>query len=183
MTWDLPLWQSLMPIGRHSATGAYRRFSFTEADSACRAWFINAAAERKLRVECDSNGNLWAWWDAAPDTGAVVTGSHLDSVPDGGAFDGPLGVVSAFAALDLLSERGWRPVRPVGVVAFVEEEGARFGLACLGSKLSTGVIKPDVARRLTDSDGISLAQAMAGVGLDPALIGSDAGLGSRVAAF
>jgi N-carbamoyl-L-amino-acid hydrolase len=183
MTWDLPLWQSLLPIGRYQATGGYRRYSFTEADSACREWFINSAAERNLRVECDRNGNLWAWLDAGSETGAVVAGSHLDSVPDGGAFDGPLGVVSAFAALDLLSESGWQPVRPVGVVAFCEEEGARFGLACLGSKLLTGVVAPDDALRLTDSEGISFAEAMAGAGLDPGGLGADASLGSRVAAF
>ena len=62
----------------------------------------------------------------------VVTGSHLDSVLDGGAYDGPLGVVSALAAVDLLRERGFRPARPIGVSVFVEEEGSRFGLACLG---------------------------------------------------
>lgn len=183
MTWDLPLWQSLLPIGRHPATGGYRRYSFTEADSRCRDWFINSAAERNLRVECDRIGNLWAWLDVGSGSGAVITGSHLDSVPDGGAFDGPLGVVSAFAALDLLSERGWQPVKPVGVVAFAEEEGARFGLACLGSKLLTGVITADVALRLTDSDGVSFAEAMAGAGLDPEGLESDAGLGARVAAF
>src|SRR5581483_11543119 len=68
-----------------------------------------------------------------PRANTVVTGSHLDSVPDGGAFDGPLGVVSAFAAVDLLRERGFAPARPVAVAAFLEEEGGRFGMACLGS--------------------------------------------------
>jgi len=92
-------------------------------------------------------------------------------------------VVSAFAAIDLLSERGPEPVRPVGVVAFVEEEGARFGLACLGSKLLTGVVAADVARDLTDSEGISFAEAIAGAGLDPGLVGADGGLAERVAAF
>jgi N-carbamoyl-L-amino-acid hydrolase len=72
---------------------------------------------------------------------AIVTGSHLDSVPDGGAFDGPLGVVSAFAAIDLLRSRGFAPARPIAVAAFSEEEGARFGVACLGSRLLTGAIR------------------------------------------
>src|SRR5215469_14462206 len=140
-SWDLPLWQSLLPIGRNEQTGGYRRFSFTSVDSECREWFVRAAAERSLRAECDRNGNMWAWWDVqGPATGAIVAGSHLDSVPDGGAFDGPLGVVSAFAAIDVLSERGLAPARPVGVVAFVEEEGSRFGLACLGSRLLTGAV-------------------------------------------
>ncbi len=197
-SWDLPLWQSLLPLGR-SDTGGYRRFSFTGADSQCRDWFFTAAADRGLRTETDRNGNLWAWWDppaaglpaghrdgpeSSPDgTGVVVTGSHLDSVPDGGAFDGPLGVVSAFAAIDLLREAGVAPVRPVGVVAFAEEEGARFGMACLGSRLLTGAVTPDAARALADADGVTLAEAMAEAGLDPEAIGPDPGLVSRIGAF
>lgn len=183
MTWDLPLWQSLLPIGRNRPTGGYRRYSFTEAGSACRDWFMKSAEERNLRAECDPIGNLWAWWDAGSDVGAIVTGSHLDSVPDGGAFDGPLGVVSGFAAIDVLRARGFAPGRPIGVAAFAEEEGARFGLACLGSKLATGAITADVARGLTDSGGVTLAEAMAGAGLDPGVLGPDARLGDRVAAF
>ena len=74
----------------------------------------------------DSFGNLTAWSRDGSGPG-VLTGSHLDSVTDGGAYDGPLGVVSAFAALDLLAETGFTPRRPIGVAAFVEEEGSRFG--------------------------------------------------------
>src|SRR5690606_31621894 len=84
-------------------------------------WFLSEARRRDLDVEHDANGNMFAWWlpdggsrDAFPAEGAVVTGSHLDSVPGGGAFDGPLGVVSAFAAVDRLRERGARPRRPIG---------------------------------------------------------------------
>ena len=72
----------------------------------------------------------------------VVIGSHLDSVPDGGAFDGPLGVVSALAAVDALRDRGFEPGRPIGVVNFVDEEGARFGVACAGSRIITGALTP-----------------------------------------
>src|SRR6185437_5225399 len=104
-------------------------------------------------------------------------------VPDGGAFDGPLGVVSAFLAVDRLRERGFKPVRPIGVAAFIEEEGARFGTACLGSKVLTGVVEPGVARGLTDAQGVTLADAMAGAGLDPESISADAGLRQRLAAF
>lgn len=177
------LWQSLLPIGRDPGTGGYRRYSWTPADLACREWFHVAAAERGLREECDRNGNLWAWWDAgngaAPDAGngaaqrAVATGSHLDSVPDGGAFDGPLGVVSAFAAIDLLRERGFAPGRPITIAAFTEEEGARFGVACLGSKLAAGAVAPSAARELRDAGGVSLAEAMTAAGVDPAGLGAD----------
>jgi beta-ureidopropionase / N-carbamoyl-L-amino-acid hydrolase len=175
------LWDSLLPVGRDAATGGYRRFSFTKADMACREWFASAAAQRGMRASTDRNGNLWAWWDVPGGPGAasggvggaVVTGSHLDSVPDGGAFDGPLGVVSAFAAIDQLRAMGFTPARPVAVAAFCEEEGGRFGLACLGSRLLTGAVPPAAARELRDGDGVTLAEAMAGAGLDPDGLGAD----------
>lgn len=115
-------------------------------------------------------------WPAGQGDGAVLTGSHLDSVPGGGAFDGPLGVVSAFAAVDLLRERGARPRRPIGVAAFAEEEGARFGVACLGSRLLAGAIDPARARALTDADGRTFAGVLDEAGLDPEAIGPDEGL-------
>jgi beta-ureidopropionase / N-carbamoyl-L-amino-acid hydrolase len=116
------LWAELVGIGRAELTGGYRRYSWTTADAACRAWFARTANALGLRTDCDRNGNLWAWW-GRPGGGvrsAVVTGSHLDSVPDGGAFDGPLGVVSAFAALGQLRGAGFQPARPIGVAAFTE---------------------------------------------------------------
>jgi N-carbamoyl-L-amino-acid hydrolase len=183
------LWESLVPLGRDGGTGGYRRFSWTAADAECRRWFLRAAAERGLRAGADRNGNLWAWWDAgmagpgAAPAGAVVTGSHLDSVPGGGAYDGPLGVVTGFAAVDLLRERGEVPKRPLAVAAFCEEEGARFGVACLGSRLLTGAIEPDRARALTDRDGVTLAQAMAAAGQDPGALGPDPGLAAGIAAY
>jgi N-carbamoyl-L-amino-acid hydrolase len=178
------LWESLLPVGRDPATGGYRRFAWTPADAACRAWFSQAAADRGLRVQADRNGNLWAWWEPPEATGpAVVTGSHLDSVPNGGAYDGPLGVVSGFAAVDLLREQGRVPVRPVGIAAFSEEEGGRFGVACLGSRLLAGTISPAVARELTDSGGVTLASAMAAAGHDPAGLGPDDSLLAGIGAY
>jgi N-carbamoyl-L-amino-acid hydrolase len=184
ITFDV-LWDDLLPIGRDGRTGGYRRFAWTPADLACRDWFTAAAHDRGLDVETDRNGNLWAWWGDPAAGDAVVIGSHLDSVPDGGAYDGPLGVVSAFAALDeLRTSRGSTPVRPVAVVAFSDEEGARFGIACGGSRLSTGALDADRARGLRDSDGTTMADAMAAAGHDPANLGADparlAGIGCLV---
>jgi N-carbamoyl-L-amino-acid hydrolase len=82
-------------------------------------------------------------------------------VLEGGAYDGPLGVVSALAAVELLRERGFRPACPVGVSVFVEEEGSRFGLACLGSRLATGSVTWEKARGQRDRDGVRLDEAMA----------------------
>jgi N-carbamoyl-L-amino-acid hydrolase len=114
---------------------------------------------------------------------ALAVGSHLDSVPDGGAFDGPLGVISALAAVDLLRKQGWRPGRPVVVANFADEEGARFGVACAGSRLLTGQLDPAKARALRDADGVTLAAALAGAGRDPDLLGPDPDLLGRIGAF
>ena len=176
------LWRELEPIGRDPRTGAYRRYSWTPADAACRDWFTRQAQQRGLQVEPDNNGNLWAWWgEKKPD--AVVTGSHLDSVPDGGGFDGALGVVTALAAVDLLQAKSFYPERPVALAAFTEEEGARFGVACLGSRLLTGTIDAAAARALADDAGTTLAEAMAAAGHDPARLGPRDDLLDGIAAF
>jgi beta-ureidopropionase / N-carbamoyl-L-amino-acid hydrolase len=178
------LWAELLPVGRDEVTGGYRRYSWTGSDAACRAWFARTATQLGLRTDCDRNGNLWAWWGRPGGPQAVVTGSHLDSVPDGGAYDGPLGVVSAFAAIAKLRSDAFRPARPIGVAAFTEEEGARFGVACLGSRLVTGAVTPDAANALRDQDGVTLAEAMVAAGRDVSRIGPDeellAGIGAYV---
>jgi N-carbamoyl-L-amino-acid hydrolase len=176
------LFADLVDVGLDRQSGGYRRFAWTRADAELRAWFVAAAEARGLDCTVDRCGNQWAWWgnpDAVP---GVVTGSHLDSVPDGGAFDGPLGVVSAFAAVDALRERGFQPARPLGVVNFVDEEGARFGVACAGSRLLTGALAAERALGLRDADGVTLAEALtaAGASVD---IGRDDDALHRVAAF
>ncbi|OKJ99293.1 allantoate amidohydrolase [Streptomyces sp. CB02400] len=177
------MWRQLLPIGRSSVSGGYRRFAWGGADADCRGWFEEQARGRGLTYEVDRNGNQWAWLGDPADGDAVVTGSHLDSVPDGGAFDGPLGVVSAFAALDELRQRGVRFGKPLGIVNFGDEEGARFGLACVGSRLTAGVLTVEQAHRLTDGDGITLPQAMEAAGYDPDAIGPDPERLDRIGAF
>ena len=177
------LWRSLAPIGRDAGSGGYLRYSWSAADLAAREWFMEEALDRNLDVETDGNGNLWAWWGSPDGGGAVVTGSHLDSVPHGGAYDGPLGVVSALLAIDLLRERAVAPRRPIGVVVFTEEEGARFGVPCLGSRLLTGAHDPSAALELRDRDGIRLADAMTAADHDPARVGPDPDLLGRIGTF
>jgi N-carbamoyl-L-amino-acid hydrolase len=181
------LWDSILDVGREPATGGYRRFAWNDADMTLREWFRGAAQQRGMSVEEDRNGNLWAWWLPEGCSGdpqdAFVTGSHLDSVPDGGAYDGPLGVVSAFAAVDIVRARGIVPTRPVAVTAFSDEEGARFGVACVGSQLTTGALTPERALALRDADGITLAEALGKEGRDPHHLGADPTLTERVGVY
>lgn len=177
------MWAELLPVGRSSASGGYRRYAWTAADADCRAWFKDQALARGLTYELDRNGNQWAWLGDPLGTDAVVTGSHLDSVPDGGAFDGPLGVVSSFAALDELRGRGAEFTRPLAISNFGDEEGARFGLACVGSRLAAGQLTVDKARLLRDGDGVALPDAMEQAGYDPATIGPDPQRLARIGAF
>jgi beta-ureidopropionase / N-carbamoyl-L-amino-acid hydrolase len=175
------LWADLAPVGR-LPSGGYGRFAWTSADLTLREWFAAAALARGLDLVEDRAGNQWAWWGTpSADEPGVVAGSHLDSVPDGGAFDGPLGVVSAFCAVDALRSKGFVPSRPIGVVNFADEEGARFGIACAGSRLLTGGLAPERALALRDSDGVSMAEALRAAGReDPA---PDPEAVSRVGAF
>lgn len=175
------MWSAIDDVGR-LGSGGYGRFAWNDADLSLREWFHGEAAARSLDVEEDRNGNLWAWW-GTPGPGAVVTGSHLDSVPGGGAYDGPLGVVSAFAAIDVLRAKGFTPTRPIAVACFSDEEGARFGVACLGSRLLTGAIDGPRAAALLDSDGVSVADAMRRAGRDPSVLGRDDETLSRIGVF
>lgn len=158
------LLDAIADVGR-APSGGYERFAWTAHDLTLREWFAAEAAARGLDVVLDRAGNQWAWWgDPDADGPGVVTGSHLDSVPGGGAFDGPLGVASAFAALDALRDAGVVPRRPLGIVNFSDEEGARFGLACLGSRALTGTVPAERLLALRDRAGDSLADVLAGVG-------------------
>ena len=179
------LWSAIAEIGRDPITGGYRRFAWTEADLRMREWFSGECASRGLDLAEDRMGNQWAWWGDpdSPAAGGVVTGSHLDSVPDGGAFDGPLGVVSGLLAIDRLRSDGFRPRRPIGVVNFVDEEGARFGVSCAGSRVITGVLSPDRALALRDADGVTMAEAMRAAGQQPELLGPDPEALARISSF
>lgn len=170
-------------VGTDRVRGGYSRPVYSTAELDLRAWFVAHAQKRGLDVETDRNGALWAWH--APSgcrDGAVVTGSHLDSVPGGGGYDGPLGVASALVAFDRLAQSGTGgPARAIAV--FPEEEGSRFGIACLGSRLLAGAIDPARALSLTDADGTTFADATTAAGLDPARIGPDPEALSRIGAF
>ncbi|MET3773155.1 allantoate amidohydrolase [Arthrobacter nitrophenolicus] len=179
------LMAEISAVGTDALRGGYTRPVYSTAELDLRAWFTEQAEKRGLAVETDRNGAIWAWWDipGGDRSNSLVTGSHLDSVPGGGPFDGPLGVASALVAVDILKARMATPPRPLAVVVFPEEEGSRFGVACLGSRLLTGAIDPDKARNLRDPDGSTFADVARANGLDPRHVGKDEQLLGRIGAF
>jgi beta-ureidopropionase / N-carbamoyl-L-amino-acid hydrolase len=172
-SWDVvDLLAEIADVGRDAVRGGYSRHVFEPAELELRAWFTRRAQALGLAVEPDRNGNIWAHWgERGP--GTVGAGSHLDSVPGGGPLDGPLGVASALSAVAQLKARGFAAARPVAVAAFAEEEGSRFGIACLGSKLLVGAVDPVLIASRADSRGVTFAQAAAAAGVDPDGIGRD----------
>lgn len=151
--------------------GGISRLGFTPAEREAHALVGGWLRELGLSVRQDAIGNTIAERPGqeagAP---ALGMGSHLDSVPHGGAFDGIVGVVGAVEAVRLLVEENVETRHPVRVVLFAAEEGARFGEPCIGSKAVVGALDGHDPSRMRDAKGISLAQAMASVGLDPARI-------------
>ncbi len=135
-------------------------------------------ADAGLVTRRDAIGNLIGHYDPDGMCGpALVIGSHLDSVPNGGRYDGPLGVLLGIEVLDRLAPDGVRLPFPVEVVAFADEEGARFHTTYLGSRAYAGTFDPHLLAR-TDADGVSLADACAAYGGDPGVLAAP---GSRPA--
>jgi allantoate deiminase len=143
-------------------------------------WLAGRLRALGLDVEIDPAGNLVARWDAGNGP-AVVVGSHLDTVPRGGRFDGALGVLAGMHALRMLRERGVEPARPLWLVAFMDEEGTRFGTSLLGSRAFAGEPVADLAGR-ADGDGVTVADAMRAAGFDPARLGEARAI-DRVGAY
>lgn len=185
---------AIRDVGKDPHAPGYQRQGFSHTELTLREWFIAECESRGFDVEVDANGITWAWV-TQPGPNAVVTGSHLDSVPGGGEFDGPLGVASALAAVDVLKEEGRLPerrlpegthnppTRPLAIAVFPEEEGSRFGVACLGSRLLTGAIDATTALNLTDADGTTFAEVATSLNLDPNRIGTDRERLSRIGSF
>lgn len=170
------LLSEISDLGRDPVRGGYTRKVLTGVELDLRRWFIDHATGLGLDVETDANGVIWAWWDlpSGDRTNAVVTGSHLDSVPGGGEFDGPLGVASALAAVAAMQQQAdLVRTRPLAIAVFPEEEGSRFGVACLGSRLLTGAIAPERALGLQDVDGTTYAEALTKAGFCPQEVGPD----------
>jgi allantoate deiminase len=149
--------------------GGISRFAWTPALAEVTDFVATELERLGLDVAIDAAGNMIAKWPA-PAGPAVMTASHLDTVPRGGAFDGVLGVLAAVEAVRRLRDEGFEPARPIWVGSFMDEEGTRFGTALFGSRAFCG---HDMSAALDscDADGVSIRAAMASRGLDPERIG------------
>ncbi|MEW5721736.1 MAG: Zn-dependent hydrolase [Thermodesulfobacteriota bacterium] len=153
--------ETLSRFGRR-AGGGVTRLPFSQADRRARDWLAGRMAEAGLKVRRDAAGNLWGRLDG--DGPTVMAGSHLDTVPEGGMFDGALGVLGALECLRTIREKTLSHRRPLEMVAFVDEEGAFYSF--LGSRACLGLADPEELAGAADLAGRPLAVAMAEAGLD-----------------
>ncbi|WP_435116156.1 Zn-dependent hydrolase [Halolamina sp. C58] len=139
----------------------------TDANRAARELLVDRMEGAGLDVTVDAVGNIAGTWtpdSADPDAAPVAAGSHVDSVPEGGIFDGPLGVYAALEAVRTLQDAGVEPSRPLAVVSFTEEEGQRFADGLLGSSVAVGERSVEEALAIEDDDGVSLEESLERIG-------------------
>ncbi|MEC5322021.1 Zn-dependent hydrolase [Aurantimonas sp. A3-2-R12] len=181
---DLSRLQALLAgvngFGRNPRTRGFNRIGFSEADMAVRDWFADAMAADGLAVRRDGAANIFGRFGPA-DGPAIITGSHLDTVPEGGAFDGALGACVALECVRAMRDAGLSPTTAIEVVATAEEEG-RFG-GMLGSQAIAGQVTQQWIDQARDADGVTLVAAMRAHGLDPCEIMNAARAPSSVRAF
>ncbi|QRG68905.1 Zn-dependent hydrolase [Brevibacillus choshinensis] len=170
------LWDRLMQLSAIGAqeVGGVTRLSFSPEERAAKDLVTGFMKEAGLTVREDEVGNLIGRKEGKnPQAPVVLVGSHLDSVPSGGNFDGPLGVLAGVEALQTMNEQGVETEHPIEVIAFTDEEGTRFGYGMIGSRGIAGLLQRDELD-CRDEAGVSIAEAMANSGLDPEHIGKAA---------
>ena len=154
--------------GKFGETGVWRTV-YSPEWAAARDEIAGWMRDAGLEVRHDAVGNVWGQVQGADGGKSIVIGSHFDSQRPGGRFDGVLGIIAGVAAVRALIEQAGRPRRTIEVVALCEEESSRFPTAGFwGSRAVTGGINPGDVDTVVDWDGVTIAQAMRKVGLDPA---------------
>jgi len=145
-----------------TAQGGVSRPSFSDADMQARRWLVERITAAGMEAHVDAAGNIVGRWQSG--SPAVLVGSHIDSVPDGGKFDGALGVLAGLECLRRIKEEGIRLRHPLELVAFTDEEGAFGGF--FGSYAFTGVLRGEEIPKAKDSKGLRIVDAMARHGMD-----------------
>ena len=165
---QLATWiDELGKIGTFEGGGMWRS-PFTDDDRRAKALLGGWMRENGLAVSYDNGGNLTGRLPGTGNDGAVLTGSHLDTVKSGGRLDGALGILAGLAAAAGLRRERGTPRRSIDVVALCGEEQSRFRLSFIGSQAIVGTLTTEELDSSTDDDGVSIAQAMKEAGLDPA---------------
>jgi N-carbamoyl-L-amino-acid hydrolase len=153
-----------------AAAPAVTRMVFSDVDLQARGWFKRLCADAGLTVREDAVGNTIARWSGSESLlPAVGTGSHIDAIPNAGRFDGTVGVLGGLEAIRALKSSGFVPRRSIELLLFTSEEPTRFGVGCLGSRLLSGSLQPDLAEKLSDNDGTTLSQLRSAAGFTGAL--------------
>ena len=157
----------LAEIGR-TEEGGVTRLPYTDEEKKAKQLFKGWMNEAGLVTKEDAIGNLFGRLEGeSPELPVVLTGSHIDSVPNGGAFDGPLGCISSLLALKAVANTGVKPKRSIEMVVFVDEEGARFGNGLFGSRVIMGEVEAEDLRKFEDNRGVVSYDAMSESGYTP----------------
>ena len=160
--------ENLTVLSKISAEGqGITRLAFSEHEGQAFDFIAGKMKEAGLKVRADNFGNIIGRRDGLYNDAAVVMmGSHLDSVPNGGNFDGVVGVLTALEVISVMNEQGFQNEQPIELVVFRAEESSRFGVATLGSKVMCGQIKADDLRTITDKSKRSLYDVLKENGFD-----------------
>ncbi|MBF0922951.1 MAG: M20 family metallo-hydrolase [Campylobacter concisus] len=149
--------------------GGLTRLAFSKEDLEAREFLINLIEKNGFKLKIDNVGNIYAIYDdgCEADAKPVCVGSHIDSVPNGGFYDGTLGVMAGLESLMAIKEAGIKLKRPLWLINFSCEESSRFKTATIGSKIISGKLGLQRLHELKDEDGISLFEAMSAAGFKP----------------
>jgi beta-ureidopropionase / N-carbamoyl-L-amino-acid hydrolase len=161
------LWDSLMDMAAIGATpkGGVRRLTLTDVDRVGRDRFRMLCQQAGLTVRVDAIGNMFARREGRdPQRLPVLFGSHLDSQPSGGKFDGALGVLAGLEVIRTLNDLGITTEAPLELVNWTDEEGSRFGRSLMGSGVWADALPLETAYALTDTDGVTVRTALDGIG-------------------
>jgi allantoate deiminase len=180
------LWRRISDLGEigRQDEGGITRLSFTDEERVAKDRVVSYMEEAGLSVREDAAGNLFGRREGSnAEAPAVLIGSHVDSVYNGGNFDGPLGVLAGIEVLHAMEEKGIETEHPIEVVSFTDEEGARFSFGMIGSRALAGRLTPEDLEKHEDTGGVSIAEAMRAYGLEPERIGEAARPAGSVKAY
>jgi hydantoinase/carbamoylase family amidase len=144
----------------------FTRLGFSREEKLAHEQFRNIASSLALKTQQDEVGNQWAIWEVDPDAPTIGLGSHLDTVIEGGGYDGVVGIVAALGAIRELKRKRIKPKKNIAILCFISEESARFGVSTIGSKTLIGKVDKNKWENMKDYEHVTIRQAMEQYGLN-----------------